>query len=353
MSQLLGDALALVSVDSPSRGEAELVSLLEGWLADFPDISVQRVGDNLIAEANLERSERVLLVGHLDTVPISLGHAPRIEGDLLYGVGSADMKGSLAVFLGILKDAQAAKVGISLVLYAREEIARSESGLTEVLSARPDLTSAKIAIVGEPTAGAIEAGCQGSLRTRIDLAGLRAHSARPFMGRNAIHRSAALVAAVGAYEPREVEIEGLGFTEQVQCVGIDGGISGNVVPDRCSLSVNFRYAPNRTPAQAEQWIREFFKAYLEPGDYLEFEDNAPAAQPFLSLAAVAQLLALTGKPAHAKVGWTDVATLADAGLAAVNFGAGDPLLAHHPDEQVSLAQLESMDAVLRSFLGLS
>lgn len=347
---LLEDALALVSVESPSFAEAELVGLVEGWLAEMPHLDVQRIGDNLVAESRPGVTPRYLLVGHSDTVPLPSGHEPRIAGDVLHGCGAADMKGSLAVFLGLMRDAEQTPFGLTFVLYAREEVARKDSGLTEVLAARPDLTKATLAVVGEPTTGTVEAGCQGSVRVRVDLAGVRAHSARPFMGVNAAHRAAPLLAKVAAYEPREVDVEGLNFVEQLQVVGIEGGISGNVVPDRCSVLVNFRYAPDRSQADAEAWLQAYLGGLLERGDRYEIEDHAPAARPFLDLPEVAGLVALTGAAPHPKVGWTDVATLAAAGCPAVNLGAGDPLLAHHPDEAVTAGQLEALDGILRRLL---
>ena len=347
---LLEDALALVSVESPSYAEAELVGLIEGWLREMPHLDVQRIGDNLVAESRPGVTPRYLLVGHSDTVPLPANHEPRIEGEQLFGCGAADMKGTLAVFLGLMRDAERSPFGLTFVLYAREEVARKDSGLTEVLAARPDLAKATLAVVGEPTDGAVEAGCQGSIRVRIDLAGVRAHSARPFMGVNAVHRAAPLIAQVAAYEPREVEVEGLKFVEQFQVVGIDGGISGNVVPDRCSVTVNFRYAPDRSQGDAESWLRGELGSFLEQGDRYEVEDHAPAAQPFLGLEEVAKLVQLTERAPFPKVGWTDVATLAAVGCPAVNLGAGDPKLAHHPDESVGAVQLSAVDVVLRQLL---
>jgi succinyl-diaminopimelate desuccinylase len=260
------------------------------------------------------------------------------------------MKGSLAVMLELAKDTAKRTFDITWVLYAREEIARSESGLLEIAQLRPDLLQADAAIVAEPTGGAVEAGCQGTLRLGLTVQGLRAHTARPFTGRNAIHRLGAAINQVAQYEPRVAVVDGIAFTEQLQVVSVGGGIAPNVVPDSATLVLNHRVAPDRSRDQAVSAVREYLGDLLEDEDVLEVLDWAPAAPPSLTHPVIQSLIAASGQPARAKVGWTDVATLHEMGIPATNFGAGDPLLAHRSDEFVTESELEAFATTLRGLL---
>jgi succinyl-diaminopimelate desuccinylase len=196
----------------------------------------------------------------------------------------------------------------------------------------------------------VEAGCQGTLKVSVELAGLRAHAARPFTGRNAIHRLADVIARVATYEPRIVDIEGVRYTEQLQAVAVEGGVAANVVPDLAILTINHRVAPDRSKEQAASWLREYLNASLEDGDAFSVLDWAPGALPSLSNERLGALVRLTGKPAAGKVGWTDVATFQELAIPATNFGAGDPLLAHRSDEFVTLDELIQFEDVLREWL---
>ena len=345
----LDDVLRLVRIDSVSRNEASLADHVAGLLRGAPHLDVVRIGDNVVARTTGSLAQRVLVAGHLDTVPGDAS-AACIEGGTLHGLGACDMKGSLAIMLDLALEEPHWFAETTWVFYAREEIARSESGLLEIAASRPDLLAADVALLGEPTNGAVEAGCQGTLRVDIVLRGARAHTARPFTGRNAIHRLAGLLTTVANYVPREVACEGVGYVEQLQAVGVSGGVSGNVVPDEARLTLNHRFAPDRTGEEALAWLRTYLEAWLEPGDELTVADLAPSAPPALEHPALARLVALTGRGAVGKVGWTDVATLHALGVPATNFGAGDPLLAHRSDERLGADELATTASVLRAWL---
>jgi succinyl-diaminopimelate desuccinylase len=345
----LPDVLRLVATDSISRNEGALTSLVFDELCSVEHLVVERVGDNVIARTEGFHAHRILVAGHLDTVPGDPSLAV-IEGDRLTGLGACDMKGSLAVMLELAKDTAKRTFDITWVFYAREEIARSESGLLEIAQLRPDLLQADAAIVAEPTGGAVEAGCQGTLRLGLTVQGLRAHTARPFTGRNAIHRLGAAINQVAQYEPRVAVVDGITFTEQLQVVSVGGGIAPNVVPDSATLILNHRVAPDRSRDQAVSAVREYLGDLLEDEDVLEVLDWAPAAPPSLTHPVIQSLVAASGQPARAKVGWTDVATLHEMGIPATNFGAGDPLLAHRSDEFVTEAELEAFATTLRGLL---
>ena len=319
----LPDVLRLVAIDSVSRNESALAALVFDELHNVEHLVVERVGDNVIARTEGFHAHRILVAGHLDTVPGDPALAV-IEGDRLTGLGACDMKGSLAVMLELAKDTAKRAFDVTWVFYAREEIARSESGLLEIAQLRPDLLLADAAIVAEPTGGAVEAGCQGTLRLGVTVQGLRAHTARPFTGRNAIHRLGAIINQVAQYEPRVAIVGGIAFTEQLQVVSVGGGIAPNVVPDSASLVLNHRVAPDRSRDEAVTSVRELLGDLIEDEDVLEVLDWAPAAPPSLTHPIIQSLVAASGQPARAKVGWTDVATLVEMGVPATNFGAGDP-----------------------------
>jgi succinyl-diaminopimelate desuccinylase len=353
---LLGLATALVGIPSVSHHESAMADAVQAAVSLCPWLTVERIGDNVVARTELGRSRRVLLAGHIDTVPpVDGNEEPRLEGTTLYGVGAADMKGGLAVFLHLAGSLDAPPVDVTWCFYAGEEVAREYNGLLRLWDERPDLLSADVAVLGEPTEGLVEAGCQGTMRIRITLTGSRAHVARPHTGRNAIHRLAGLLTAVDGYEVRRPVIDGCEYAEQLQVVAVEGGVASNVVPDRATLVVIHRFAPDRTTAQAESSVRELLAPYIEPGDHWELLDSAPAAPPSLDHPVLAALVAASGSPPRAKMGWTDVAFFAERGVPAANFGPGDPLLAHTPGEHVSTEELTRvasvLDTVLRTVAG--
>ena len=345
----LDDALALVTLGSVSRNESALASVIEANLRRNPSLDVERIGDNVAARTTGHHKTRLLVAGHTDTVPGEATDAT-IIGDELRGVGACDMKGSLAVMLQLANDPTPRSVEVTWVFYAREEITRTESGLLEIAQLRPDLLDADAVVLGEPTGGVVEAGCQGTLRVRIELRGVRAHTARPFTGRNAVHRLGALLQRVATYEPRTVNVDDVTFTEQLQAVSVEGGVAANVVPDLARCTLNYRVAPDSSRERAIERLYVFLEDLLEEGDGFEAVDWAPAAEPALSNDRLRALVALTKQPARGKVGWTDVATFAEMGVPATNFGAGDPLLAHRSDEYVTLGELDEYARVLGLWL---
>ena len=351
MTNLLDLAADLVAMASPSREEAAIADLVEARLARSAHLVTVRIGDNLVAKTNLGRPRRVVVAGHLDTVSTGAPQ-PRIEADVLWGLGAADMKGTIAVMLDLAASLVEPAYDVTWVFYAREEIARVESGLLEIAAADPTLLEGDVAILGEPTADAVEAGCQGTLRVEITVGGIEAHSARPFMGINAVHRAAAVIEAIANASPRIVEIDGVTFEEQIQVVGVGGGAGGNVVPGKATVVVNHRFAPDRDVEEALGWVEGLVTTVLDEsqGESLAVLDAAPGARPHLEDPVIARLVALAGGRVAGKVGWTDVATFDSMGVAAVNFGAGDPLVAHHPDERVSAASLAAVHRTLSALL---
>jgi len=345
----LDDVLALVRVSSVSTTESELAALVHERLSASGTLDVERIGDNVVARTRGHHALRALVAGHLDTVPGDAA-AARLDDGVLHGVGACDMKGSIAAMLDLALSAEPRPVEVTWVFYAREEIARSQSGLLEIAELRPDLLAADVAVLAEPTDGRVEAGCQGTLRVKVSLRGQRAHTARPYMGRNAIHRLGDLVSFVATYEPREVEIDGVVFVEQLQAVSVEGGIAPNVVPDAASCVLNHRVAPDRGLEDALEWLRGYLGELLNEDDDVEVLDWAPPASPGLTHPMIARLVEVTGERAQAKVGWTDVATFAEIGIAATNFGAGDPHLAHRSDEHLTEQQLRVFVVALQEWL---
>ncbi len=348
---LFGLAADLVAVPSVSFNEARLTDLIEESLQSASGhLDVARIGDNLVARTDLGRQWRIVLAGHTDTVPPSGNASARIDGDVLWGLGAADMKGGVAVLLELARNVQHPSVDVSYVFYAREEVAAVHNGLREVEAARPELLDADVALLLEPTDGIVEAGCQGTMRLRVKLVGERAHTARAWMGRNAIHRLGALLSMIEAYEPRRPVISGCEFHEGLQAVHVEGGVAGNVVPDSAVVTVNHRFAPDRTPEQAEQHVRDLIEPVLEPGDEVEVVDMAPPADPGLDHSLLKAVVRNSGAAPRAKLGWTDAAFFAARGVPASNFGPGDPLLAHTSGEQLHRDSLHRVYRVLEDLL---
>ncbi len=351
-----GDLLAatsdLVAIPSLSHDEAVLATAVEKALTSCPWLTVERVGDNVVARTRLGRAQRVVMAGHLDTVPPNENATPRLDGDTLWGLGASDMKGGLAVMLDLATSLTEPGVDVTWCFYACEEIGRADSGLLELWTERPDLLAGDAAILGEPTDALVEAGCQGTMRIRLTLTGVRAHTARPFTGRNAIHRLGALLLRVADWPPREVVLDGCRYVEQLQAVAIEGGVASNVVPDEAVVTLNHRYAPDRGRAEAESFLHELLDPVLEldDGDTWEMLDAGDGAPPSLGHPLLKSLVEESGAAPTAKVGWTDVASFWEHGVPAANFGPGDPLVAHHPDERVSRAQLERARQVLVALL---
>ncbi len=347
---LLDLATALVAIPSESRSEAAMADAVEAALRLCPWLAVDRIGDNVVARTSLGRPRRLMLAGHLDTVPGAGNEVPVVEDGVVRGLGAADMKGGLAVFLHLAGAIPEPAVDVTWCFYACEEIAQQFSGLGRLWAERPDLLRADAAVLGEPTGGVVEAGCQGTLRITITVGGSRAHTARPFMGRNAIHRLAPILQVVHEYRGRRPVLDGCEYAEQLQVVHVEGGVAGNVVPDQASVTINHRFAPDRTSDQAVEAIRLLLAPWLEDEDGWVVTEVQPGAPPGLEHPLLAALVEATGTPPRAKVGWTDVASFWAHGVPAANFGPGDPLLAHTPGEFVGRDELEHAAAVLESLL---
>lgn len=348
-------AAHLVDISSVSRGEGVIAAFVESELCSVSGLEVTRVGDNVVARTALGASERLLLAGHLDTVPPGpggRGAKASVDGGVLSGLGAVDMKGGVAAILSLARRPFPGRRDATFVLYAREEVSRAESGLLEIAATRPELLVADAAVLCEPTNGIVEAGCQGVLRARVEVGGRRAHAARPWVGVNAIHRLAAAIELLAAFPGREPVVDGCTYRESLQAVGVEGGEASNVVPERSRISLTYRFAPDRDVAAATAWLEAYFAPILDPklGDALVVEDAAPSAAPSLRHPALAALVDAVGAPPSAKLGWTDVAFFAERGVPAANFGPGDPLLAHTDDERVAIDQLVGVTDALAALL---
>lgn len=353
-ADVLAVTRALVDAPSVSGSEGPLADAVEAALRALGGLEVERIGDAVLARTNLDRPTRVVLAGHLDTVPIADNVPSRLEGDRLYGCGTSDMKSGDAVMLRL-----AARFGIpgaepahdlTFVFYDNEEVESAKNGLGRVARERRGWLYGDLAILMEPTDGEIEGGCQGTLRAVLETRGRRAHSARSWLGENAIHALTGAVTTLAAYQAREVEIDGCLYREGLNAVGISGGVAGNVIPDEASLTVNFRYAPDRDEDAAEAHVREVFAEAIAAGATLTVVDNAGGALPGLSEPAAAAFVAAVGRPARAKLGWTDVARFSAFGIPALNYGPGDPQLAHTRDEHVLVDRLQPAEDALVAYL---
>lgn len=347
---LLALATEMVAIPSVSHHEKALADYVEGLLREVSWLGIHRVGDNLVAKTDFGRPARVLLAGHLDTVPPNSNSVPRAEGGTLWGLGSADMKGGLAVMVDLARGVPEPVCDVTYVFYVAEEVARAHNGLLAIADARRDLLEATAAIVCEPTGCRVEAGCQGVLKAEVSLAGAAAHVARPWMGRNALHRLAPVLSAVSSWQPRQPEIEGCTYHESLQAVRASGGTASNVVPASATLELNYRFAPDRDPSSARVALEEILAPCLGEGDVMEVTDSAPAAPPCLHDPWISSLLAASGEGPRAKLGWTDVAFFSEMSVPAANFGPGDPELAHTRDEHVDRSSLERARAVLGQVL---
>ncbi len=338
---------AVCDVESVSRDEGRLADLVEAALRPLPHLEVGRYGNTVVARTHLGRPERVVIAGHLDTVPLTdpPNLPTRRQGGDLWGRGTVDMKGGIAVSLKLAAALDQPTRDVTYIYYDGEEIAAEFNGLGRLAAERPDLLDADFAVLMEPTDGGIEGGCKGTLRAEITTKGLAAHSARPWRGHNAIHDAGEVLARLTAYQARSVDVEGLTYTEALNAVKIEGGIAGNVIPDRCVVTVNYRYAPDRDAAEAEAHVREVFA-----GHAVEITDNAAGARPGLHTPAARAFVEALGVPVRPKEGWTDVARFSALGIPAVNYGPGDPNLAHHDEERCPVHQLVTAEQAMLAWL---
>jgi succinyl-diaminopimelate desuccinylase len=352
-TDLLALTEALCEIPSVSGAEQALADVVEARLrAADTSMRIERIRSNVVARTELGREQRVVLGGHLDTVPSNGNASPRRDGDVLHGLGTADMKGGLAVLLALAESIGRAepRFDVTLVFYEGEEVADEFNGLRSLFEQAPALVQGDLAILLEPTGGWIEAGCQGTIHVRAGFDGVRAHSARPWMGMNAIHRAARLLERCATFDAAVVDVDSLDYREALQVVRIEGGIANNVVPDRCTVVVNRRYAPSRPLDDAVAEVVAFCRD--AGADDVEVVNASMAAPPNLMHPLIAELIGVYDLPVRPKLGWTDVARFAAHGIAACNFGPGDPELAHTADECVDRAILDACLALLEAFLGL-
>ncbi|MFC9746002.1 succinyl-diaminopimelate desuccinylase [Streptomyces niveus] len=339
----------LVDIPSVSGTEKPLADAVEEALRALPHLTVERYGNNVVARTDLGRAERIILAGHIDTVPIADNVPSRLdENGILWGCGTTDMKSGVAVQLRIAATVPAPNRDLTFVFYDNEEVAADLNGLGHVAAARPDLLEADFAVLLEPSDAQVEGGCQGTLRIHLRTEGERAHSARGWMGSNAIHAAAPILARLAAYEPRRPVIDGLEYREGLNAVAIEGGVANNVIPDACTVVVNYRYAPDRGEAEAVAHVREVF-ADCGIREFV-VDDHSGAALPGLSHPAAAAFMAAVGGTAQPKFGWTDVSRFGALGVPAVNYGPGDALLAHKRDEHVAVERITHCENRLREWL---
>jgi succinyl-diaminopimelate desuccinylase len=335
----------LVDIESVSGGEEPLADAIEAVLRELPHLDVHRDGNAVVARTDLGRSRRVVLAGHIDTVPVAGNLPSRTEHDRLYGCGTSDMKSGVAVQLRLAAQVGEPNQDVTYVFYDCEEVDAQRNGLLRLSGNRPDLLAGDLAVLMEPTSGVVEGGCQGTLRAEIRATGKRAHSGRSWLGINAIHEAGRILDVLRSYQPREPLVEGLTYHEGLNAVGIIGGVAGNVIPDECVITVNFRFAPDRSAAEAEEHVRQVFAGWE-----VAVVDVVGGARPGLGDPAVASFVTAMGGEPRAKFGWTDVARFGALGVPAVNYGPGDPQLAHTADEHVEIAAISGCEASMRAWL---
>nr|WP_206328306.1 succinyl-diaminopimelate desuccinylase [Streptomyces sp. S3(2020)] len=334
---------ALVDVPSESGREGPLADAVEAALRDLPHLAVERVGDSVVARTGLGRERRVVIAGHLDTVPAAGNLPSRLHEDRVHGLGACDMKGGVAVALRLAATVTAPVHDLTYVFYACEEVEGDRNGLHRISVARPDLLEADLAVLMEPSDAGVEAGCQGVLSADIVVRGARAHTARAWKGVNAAHLAAPVLQRLADHTPERIVIDGLEYREGLSAVAVRAGVAGNVVPDECVITVNSRFAPSRSAEEAEAYVRDLFPEYE-----VLVTEVVPGAPPGLD--RLGDLLAVLGARPRPKLGWTDVARFAALGVPALNYGPGDPSLAHTAGEYVPVEQLRACEERLRKWL---
>ncbi|MBT0770420.1 succinyl-diaminopimelate desuccinylase [Kineosporia sp. J2-2] len=336
---------ALCDIPSVSGDEQVIADAIEAALRGYPHLEVIRDGHCVIARTHLGRAERVVLAGHIDTVPIAGNLPTRTVDGVIHGRGTVDMKGGVAVALALAAGVPEPTRDVTYVFYDCEEIEAVRNGLGRLSRTRPELLRADFAVLGEPTSAVVEGGCQGTMRIEVTTTGTAAHSARSWMGSNAIHHAGQVLDVLNRYAAQQIEVDGLVYREGLNAVGISGGIAGNVIPDRCSVLVNYRFAPDKTLEQAEAHLRDLFAGFE-----ITVTDASPAARPGLNAPVAAGFVAAVGGTPGPKYGWTDVALFSTLGVPAVNFGPGDPSLAHKDDERCPVSDLTTCLDALRRYL---
>lgn len=339
----------ICDIESVSGNETELADAIEAALRSFDHLEVIRDGDAIIARTNLGRDKRVVIAGHIDTVPVADNLPVKFlkfeREQVLWGRGTVDMKAGVAVQLKLAATITEPNVDVTWVFYDHEEVDAALNGLGRISRKRPELLNAQFAVLCEPSSAQVEGGCNGTMRATVTTRGVKAHSARPWMGENAVHKMGEVLVKLGAHTPDEVEVDGLVYRESLNAVIASGGIATNVIPDECQITVNYRFAPSKSAADAEAHLRDFFA-----GHELEVVDVAEGARPGLDLPEAAAFVAAVGSTPKPKYGWTDVARFSALGIPAVNFGPGDPNKAHADDENVPVSQIYACETALAKWL---
>jgi succinyl-diaminopimelate desuccinylase len=350
--RLAGRTEALVRIPSESRHEEAILAEIRRHLPSAYDVVEDRDSVVLALPERRPGAPLVLLAGHVDTVPVGGSALGRREGETVYGRGAADMKSGLAVIEEVAEalasDGLTSDLDVGLLFFGREELPFAESALVPLFDRRSEIADSVLAIVLEPTANRLEVGCLGNLNATVVFAGEAAHSARPWLGRNAIHAAIAVLAPVAELPIRDVDVDGMIYREVASVTAIRGGTASNVVPDRATAHVNFRYAPTHTPAEAERLLRELLG---HPSASVAIVGNAPPGRVPSGNPMVDRLRAAGDLVVGPKQAWTPVAEFGLAGIDAVSFGPGDPQYAHRDDERVEVAALVRSYEVLRAFLG--
>lgn len=341
-----GLTAALIDIESVSGSERSLADGIEAALRRLPHLAVHRDGNTVVARTSLGRAQRVVIAGHIDTVPVAANLPSRTERGVIHGCGASDMKSGVAVQLRLAARVAEPSRDVTYVFYDCEEVKAERNGLLRLSRNSPGLLAGDLAVLMEPTGGVVEGGCQGTLHADVVARGRRAHSGRSWLGVNAIHQAGAILDVLRGYRAREPEVDGLTYHEGLNAVAISGGVAGNVIPDECVVKINYRFAPDRAPEQAREHVRAVFEGWE-----VTVTDVAGGARPGLAAPAAASFTAAVGGTPRAKLGWTDVARFGALGVPAVNYGPGDPELAHRADEHVAVMAIDGCEAAMLSWLG--
>lgn len=342
---------AICDIESVSGNEKELADAIESALARYDHLEIIRDGDAIVARTHFGHANRVIIAGHVDTVPVAdnlpTKLLPMEREQVLWGRGTVDMKAGVAVQLKLAAAMTKTNTNkdITWVFYDHEEVEANLNGLGRISRNRPELLDASFAILCEPTGAQIEGGCNGTIRVEVRARGVKAHSARAWMGKNAVHGAAEILNRLNAYEPQSVEVDGLVYRESLNAVMIKGGIATNVIPDECVVTINYRFAPSKTGQEAAAHLCELFDGFE-----IGMTDLSEGARPGLDRPEAAAFVAAVGSTPQPKYGWTDVARFSALGIPAVNFGPGDPNKAHADDENVPVGQIYACEAALRTWL---
>ena len=339
----------LCDIESVSGNEREIADAIESALRSFSHLSVVRDGDAVVASTNLGRAKRVIIAGHIDTVPVADNLPTKLisfeREQVIWGRGSVDMKAGVAVMLKLAATVTEPVVDVTWVFYDHEEVEASKNGLGRLMRNQPDLIQGSFAVLCEPTGSVVEGGCNGTMRAELVFTGKKAHSARPWMGENAIHKLGSALEFLSSFEPEQIDVDGLVYKESLNAVLVNGGIATNVIADRATLTVNYRFAPSKTQKQAGEYLQNLFT-----GCEITIVDSAPGARPGLQRPEAVAFVAAVGTSVQPKYGWTDVARFSELGIPAVNYGPGDPNKAHADDESLPVSQIYACENGLRNFL---